>query len=65
MELMPRTVALLALVGLVAMSILKGYLGIDDASTVLIATISGAVVGYYFGAQGGAGPSPPPSPPSR
>lgn len=46
-----RTVALLTLIGMVSLSILKGYLGIDSASTVLIATISGAVVGYYFGAE--------------
>ena len=53
-----RTCALLVLLGLVVLSIVKGWLGIDDASTVLIATVGGAVIGYYFGT---AKASPPPS----
>ena len=48
---MERIWAILALVGLVGLSILKGYLGIDEASTVLISAASGAIIGYYFGAR--------------
>ena len=48
---MERILAVLALMGLVGLSILKGYLGIDEASTVLISAASGAVIGYYFGAR--------------
>ena len=59
--LSPRTVALLTLVGLVGLSIVKGFLHIDDASTVLISTVTGAVVGFYFG-SGREPASPPPSP---
>jgi len=54
-----RITALLILVGLAVLSVVKGWLGIDDASTVLIATIAGAVLGYYFGHV--TSPTPPPS----
>jgi len=48
---MERIWAVLALVGLVGLSILKGYLGIDEASTVLISSASGAIIGYYLGSR--------------
>ena len=51
---MERIWAVLALVGLVGLSILKGYLGIDEASTVLISAASGAIIGYYLGDREGA-----------
>ena len=52
---MERIWAVLALVGLVGLSILKGYLGIDEASTVLISAASGAIIGYSLGGrEGGA-----------
>ena len=41
----------LGLVGLVALSLLKGYLGVDEASTVLISAVTGAVIGFYFGTR--------------
>ncbi len=47
-----RELALAAVVVLVALSVLKGYLHVDDASTVLVATVTGAVLGFYFGRKG-------------
>ena len=47
--IMERIIAFGLLILLVGLSIAKGILGIDDASTVLISTIAGAVLGYYFG----------------
>ncbi len=44
-----RKYAIFGLIAIVGLSILKGYLGIDDASTVLISTVSGALLGFYFG----------------
>ena len=46
---MERLWAILALVGLVGLSLVKGYLGVDDATTVLISALSGALIGYYLG----------------
>ena len=48
---MERIYAILGLVGLVALSLLKGYLGIDEASTVLISAVTGAVIAFYFGTR--------------
>ena len=48
---MERIWALLSVVGLVALSIVKGYLGIDDASTALLSMSMGAILGYYFGTR--------------
>ena len=48
---MERIYAILGLVGLASLSLVKGYLGIDEASTVLISAMTGAVIGYYFGTR--------------
>ena len=46
---MERIWALVAVLGIGVLSIVKGYLGIDDASTALLSASMGAIMGYYFG----------------
>ena len=54
---MQRVWALVAVLGIATLSLIKGYLGIDDASTVLLSTSLGAILGYYFRAN--QAPPPP------
>lgn len=46
---MERIWAVFALLILVVISVIKGYLGVNESTTTLITIISGALLGYYFG----------------